>query len=889
MAGENKSIGRLAGILRLAVFPEIVLLSIGLLLLAFPVFGQTIKEFKEIWVNESREYLRNNQKPLPYLQSGFYYFARIQDDAFTEVLENNWEKYSVSPPSPVPKSHKFDPAPEFRFEESSYHDPKFLPCFRAETNREAEGKVSANLPRIRKPEYISSGPLKLNFKFYGNNVVVYYDKLLGLSVNQPVSNEVVTDFWKKLMVGNSQYLISQLMTVRNRLGLNDWGYFMLVKSCSSALSPNDDSGSVLLTWGLMIKSGFDVKIGYNQLGASVLFPAVSKINSIPYLKINGNDYYIDRSISSFPVTTYPANHLGATGFLHLRMNQSLNFQGEVQIKKFQFLWDKKLVEFSLKYNPEVTRFLEEYPQSDPDLFFLAPFTSLTEESLLKQIRTVLAGMKKEEAVAFLQQFVQKSFAYFPYNDRYGFDRFMFPEELLSKDESNDKGKAVLFAWMVSNLLNQKAALVEFPGFYSVGISMDQQLDGDNFLVDGRSYTMADPTFDNAPLGLVMKEFYLQKPSVRPLTTESEEAGDKEKIWKIAIAFGANRSGSVHDYLKDENGSSYITGFFNERTANSMNSCPSPFIAKFDPNSSLVWMVKFRSDNRAFGLELKQLEKNEFYLAGSFRGKLECSGQKLETSPAAPDLFFVQFNRQGTVEWMTKSGLDQLEEDTKLFYTVRFTRSGDIQSVQLANEDERIGTTGFQQSTNEGLCYIASRYQSTGLDKAGEEATQKSMVLFRQNLNRLKLLGIDQITSCLTATFQCLLNSGNQLTHSDMIALGMDIAQTKDSTLTNFSETIQKFTSVNNNNGIIEIRTINGIPLKISSFRIQNRSHLKIIPLDNNDLKIKVLDGMEFESGSLRKKINSMILEHSTGNIVLDLGTEQLIVTRNLSREILTNR
>ena len=844
-------------------------------------FGQTIKEFKDIWVNESKEYLLNNQKPLPYLQSGFFYFSRQQDDTFTEELEHNWEKFSIVSATYVPKSRKFDPAPQFIFEETSYHNPRFLPCFVAENSEEANTPAPSNLPRIRKPEYTCSNPNKQIFRFYGNILSITWDKMLSLPVNQPITEEIIVDYWKKFIVGNSNHLVGQLEAIRDRLGLNDWGYFLLVKSCANAIYTNDETGTVLLSWALMIRSGFDVKIGYNQLGTSILFNAASKIYGTPSVKINGSTYYIDRQISSFPITSYHSNHPEATGAIQMRLSNSLNFQGETLYKRIQFSWDKKTYEFNLKYNPEVTRFLEEYPQTDPELYFNAPFSFLSAESLLKQFKPVISGMRKEESVAFLQQFVQKSFAYRPFNDLYGYDRFMFPEELLFKDESNDKGKSMLYAWMITHLLNQKAALVEFPGFFSVAISLDQPMDGDNFQADGRNYTIADPTFNNAPLGLVMKEFYLQKPTVRLLKTKMEEAGRKEKIWNLALNFGAGRSGSGKDFLVDESGNSYITGFFNDKTTSQNAAFPSPFVAKFDENCSLVWMVKFRSESSSFGLDLRQLDKNEFYLAGSFRGKLECNGKMVETNPSNPDLFMAQFDRQGDIEWITKCGLDELEEDAKLFYMVRFTRSGDIQSVKLANEDERSGTTGFMESNNEGLCYIASRYQTTGLDKASEEALPKSINLLRQNMNRMKQLGIERNTATLAALFQALVTSGNQLTGIELDLLPQDKGLLEKSSALNPIEAIQKIKLIRNKDGIISILMDGSNPVKFSSFRIAGMVHAKIILLDNNDLKINIIDGLEYESGIIREKINSFIIDLMAGTLVLDMGLEHHIISKNL--------
>ena len=98
--------------------------------------------------------------------------------------------------------------------------------------------------------------------------------------------------------------------------------------------PNDEAGATLLNWALMVRSGFDVKIGYNQLGASVLYRTSGRIYGIPSVKIDEFDYYIDKPIATLPVTAYLSNHPEASGSIQLNINQSLNFQGEVVNKNF---------------------------------------------------------------------------------------------------------------------------------------------------------------------------------------------------------------------------------------------------------------------------------------------------------------------------------------------------------------------------------------------------------------------------------------------------------------------------------------------------------------------------------------------------------------------------
>jgi hypothetical protein len=60
----------------------------------------------------------------------------------------------------------------------------------------------------------------------------------------------------------------------------------------------------------------------------------------------------------------------------------------------------------------------------------------------------------------------------------------------------------------------------------------------------------------------------------------------------------------------------------------------------------------------------------------------------------------------------------------------------------------------------------------------------------------------------------------------------------------------------------------------------------IIPLDNNDLKINILNGIEYESGNSREKINSLVVDLSGSTIIMDIGTGHQLISKNLRHEIL---
>jgi hypothetical protein len=84
----------------------------------------------------------------------------------------------------------------------------------------------------------------------------------------------------------------------------------------------------------------------------------------------------------------------------------------------------------------------------------------------------------------------------------------------------------------------------------------------------------------------------------------------------------------------------------------------------------------------------------------------------------------------------------------------------------------------------------------------------------------------------------------------------------------------------NTDDIIEITTSDSTPLKIGPFTLSAESHLKIIPFDNNDLKIKIIDGLHYDSGYEKARVNTIILELSSGNMLLNLGNDHLLLARN---------
>lgn len=66
-------------------------------------------------------------------------------------------------------------------------------------------------------------------------------------------------------------------------------------------------------------------------------------------------------------------------------------------------------------------------------------------------------------------------------------------------------RAILFTRLVRDLLGLKCILVYYPGHLASAVCLKQQVNGDYISLDGDVYTICDPTYIGAPVGITMPE------------------------------------------------------------------------------------------------------------------------------------------------------------------------------------------------------------------------------------------------------------------------------------------------------------------------------------------------------------------------------------------------
>jgi hypothetical protein len=858
------------------------LIGCVLVLSSFILHGQSISDLRKFWQNGNISFPTENQKEKLFSKADFSKYALARDDDFAAYLKETWSDYSILDGTPDEAQH---PTQQPVFDELSMdmNPPTNLPFTNVvDFNNDITSQIRM-IPRIRKPEPETFNTLKVVFSFYGQQLTISYDKLIVLSKINSFSEDSIALYWESFARSSSNHLVDQLMDYRDLLGLGDWGYFQLIKATSKSIFSNNVLNADLLTWALMIRSGFDVRLAFNQSITTVLFPCANIIYSKKFVVIAGRRFYLDREMKSQLLVSSQNSFPDNAKMIDLNFYKSLNFSGKLSAENISVQWNSKSYMFSLRYNPQLIRFYSDYPRTDPSVYFGAPVSSTLKEDLLRQFYPILSKLDKREATAFLQQLVQKKFQYVSENQKDDFPHGHFAEEIIASKSGNDTGKAVLFSSLVKILLHLPVVGVQFPGYFSTAVCYDTPIDGNYYILNREKYYITDPTFVNAPIGVMMPEFDGLTPRLIDLPKGFSDANNALKIWELALNLGARRGGTNQDIVFDHHGSTLITGYFCDN-----GSSLYPFIACFSRGKSLQWIRKFEGSGKALAYAITKASDDEIYIAGTFKGRITMDEKELQTQGDKPDIFICQFNHSGDLVWMNKAGVDSSTEKESLSYLVKFDRTGENISTQFSNEDERNLRTGFSNPTETGFCFTGSKFfTADGVPIAWNDsksdvsrASHNDYYASDDKKSHSKIEGALEI-------FEFLQKSGAEVRGIELQALIRRRYPTFAVINAPLYKAIAQVELLKNDNGIVSLKTIGGKPILYNNLNLQDGARFNISVFDNGDLSVKIISGFEKIVERLALPLNSLLVDRSSGNLILDYDTDHTIKTVSLAINLST--
>ncbi|MBU0675819.1 MAG: hypothetical protein KJ950_14350 [Proteobacteria bacterium] len=406
-----------------------------------------------------------------------------------------------APPTPAPPKPVSIPQPE-----ASVLTPSQVPI-----------PAAPVIPAAPGPDPTASGS-PLSFDYFGTEMHLRFDPRLSRGITPPINNDSISRYWEAIAGTAFKPYIEQTLRYRDTLRLNDWGYLLLLdKSAAEILDDPSPNNRALFTWFMMTKAGYDCKVGFRDDTITTLMPAQSQLYGLFYFTIKNKKYY---SVNLGPqgdkigkIYTYRASYPGAETNLDFALPSYPSLKNDPAIRKLSFDYQGKEYSIKANYNKNSIPYFQYYPQNEVGVYADAQVPDLVKGSLLAELKPLIQDRPEAEAVNLLLRFTQTAFNYQTDDDQFHREKFLFPEETLFYPYSDCEDRSILFSYLVRNLLGLDVVLLNYPNHIATAVRLKENHDGDQIIVNGKPYTICDPTYINAELGHAMPQFREVTPKV----------------------------------------------------------------------------------------------------------------------------------------------------------------------------------------------------------------------------------------------------------------------------------------------------------------------------------------------------------------------------------------
>ena len=333
-----------------------------------------------------------------------------------------------------------------------------------------------------------SSTIKINF--YGRDMVFKVPKALRVS-SDGVRERQVSKYYATLHQNDADHILQrQLDEAVGQMGLNEWGYFVLLHS-----------------------HGFKARVGRgsksNQLLLLLALDNSKEVYSKTFFRINGTKYYAvyGNGMQGESVYSYDekADQSGLKE-IGLDFKKSLNIAACDKSRKLHL--NKVNMDITLPYSTSHLRYYDEIPTTVFPIYFNTPVSKETEAVLAETIGTLSKQYNKVQLVDIILNFVQTAFVYKIDEQYHGREKYYFPEETIGLPFSDCEDRCALFAWLVKRFVGYDIIGVLYDDHLATAVCFgdDAQLTGRSVTHKGKRYMVCDPTYQNAAIGTVMPKY-----------------------------------------------------------------------------------------------------------------------------------------------------------------------------------------------------------------------------------------------------------------------------------------------------------------------------------------------------------------------------------------------
>lgn len=513
-------------------------------------------EYQKYLESQRKQYQQSvnaYQKDMQQMGQDMQDFIDKQNAEFADFMAKQWELFNefakdqveMNKPKPtkVPVATVNNDEKNFSSKEIQYTKEVELPkvthatavTIEKEENNKYEQRVSVdekgvkNVPindmeRSKKLSIDNSNNLLLNF--YGRQVNVHFDPKLRIK-SSGIDEKNVSEYFKKMAKcpNETKALWGEMKGIVDQFGLNEWGYFCLLRTLSEKVFSNVNDRVMFCFYMLRNEGGFKTRIGRGKDSGNLTllialdnskqvysytffrFDDDSKGNKVKYYCVYGGGK-ANEAVYSYSFSEQDA----AKRQMTLDFTKNLNM-GECNVnRELKLTKDKKI---TLPYNKSHIAYLDDVPMTVFPIYFTTALPIESQKVLLNTFDQMKNDYTPTQFIGMLLHFVQTGFEYKTDEEQFGYEKYFYPEEVIGYPYCDCEDRSALFAWLVERYTNAKVIGLQYEGHMATAVYFGDNADvkGDGFMYGGKKYFVCDPTYINASIGMTMPQYKGKTPKV----------------------------------------------------------------------------------------------------------------------------------------------------------------------------------------------------------------------------------------------------------------------------------------------------------------------------------------------------------------------------------------
>ena len=349
----------------------------------------------------------------------------------------------------------------------------------------------------------------MSFVVFGTECRVRIGPNCRFTLKSVKSNDVA-DAMKEFV--NTQYdnLLYDCLQERKRHAFSDWAYYQMLLTLTNKFYGDGTPEAALAMAFLYSQSGYKMRLAHDETHLYMLAATRHFIYGRPYFVLDGDWYFMFDGKSSDKLGICEAAFPKESSLsLQISAEQLLAANPTPQ----RTITSRRYPEFSftVSSNKNYMSFYETYPSSCVDQNFMTRWAMYANTPLEKEIREQLypamkekiQGLSKLQAMERMLNWVQTGLEYQFDEEVWGVDRAFFGEETIYYPFCDCEDRSILLSHLVRDLLGLDVVLVYYPGHLAMAVAFDEEVRGDYIPVDGRKFTVCDPTYIGGYVGETM--------------------------------------------------------------------------------------------------------------------------------------------------------------------------------------------------------------------------------------------------------------------------------------------------------------------------------------------------------------------------------------------------